>query len=70
MKFLSKRDITPDQEIVEEIKRTVARLRYLSEEAKSRGITVYLKAEATLGAYVKPHNLKFDEAYRTNREEF
>lgn len=60
---------TPDEVLITELKEAVARVTRLGAEAKSRGITVWLKTGRWRGSnlFLADH-LCWDVAYKTNTE--
>lgn len=62
---------TPDEALIAELKEAVTRVAELGEEAKSRGITVYLKTSPWRGAdYFNARSLRWGEAFKTKTERF
>lgn len=60
---------TPDEALIAELKEAVARVAQLGAEAKSRGITVWLKTGQWRSSdFFHADNLTWNEAYRTNTE--
>lgn len=60
---------TPDEALIAELKEAVARVAKLGAEARSRGITVWLKTgQRRISDFFQACNLTWNEAYRTNKE--
>lgn len=59
---------TPDAALVAELRSHVEAVERLGEEARKRGITVWLRKVGWDKGILKPENLRFDEAYRTKTD--
>lgn len=68
LKWLSP-EPTPNEALIAELKEAVARVAQLGAEAKSRGVTVWLKTgQGPSSDFFQACNLIWNEAYRTNTE--
>lgn len=59
---------TPDEALAAELRSHVEAVQRLGEIAQKRGITVWLRKVGYDRGILKPENLRFDEAYKTNTE--
>lgn len=58
---------TPDEALIAELKEAVARVAQLGEEARSRGITVWVKTGRwRKSEFFQACNLTWDEAFRSS----
>lgn len=60
---------TDDQMLVDEIKQTVKTLEELGKDADKRGIFIWVRTTYD-GTVHRPHQISYDEAYKTNKQTF
>lgn len=60
---------TPDERLISELRSHVEAVQRLGEEAHKRGITVWLRKVGYDKGICKPENIRFDEAYKTHRNQ-